>query len=54
METRTIEYKDTEGSNLQIKEEADETEKSVLQGEDGARNNRKLAMLHVQPTRIFI
>lgn len=49
-----IEDKDREGSNIEIEEEADETEESALQGEDDGRNKRKLPLLHVQPIRIFL
>jgi hypothetical protein len=48
-----IQDKDSEGSNVEIEEEADKTEESALQEEDDGRKNRKLPLLHVQPITLF-
>jgi hypothetical protein len=47
------ENKHSEGSNVEIDKEADDTEESTLQGEDDGRKNRKLPPLHVHSIRIF-
>jgi hypothetical protein len=47
------ENKRSEGSNVEIDKEADETEESVFQGEDDGRKNWKLPLLYVQSIRIF-
>jgi hypothetical protein len=43
-----IENKHKEGSNVEIDKEVDETEETVVQGEDDGRKNRKLPLLQVQ------
>jgi hypothetical protein len=47
------ENKHSEGCNVEIDKEADETEESVLQGENDGGKNRKLSLLHVQLIRLF-
>ena len=42
-----IQNKHSEGSNVEIDKEADETEESALQGEDDCRKNRKFPLLHI-------
>jgi hypothetical protein len=42
------ENKHSEGSNVEIDKEADDTEESTLQGEDDGRKNSKLLLFHVQ------
>jgi phosphoribosyl-ATP pyrophosphohydrolase len=41
------ENKHSEGSNVEIDKEADETEETVIQGKDNDRKNRNLQLLHV-------
>ena len=48
-----IENKHSEGSNVETDKEADETEKSALQGKDDCRKNRKFPLLPIQSTRLF-
>ena len=43
-----IENKHSEGSNVEIHKEVDETEESALKWEDDGRKNRKMTLLHVQ------
>jgi hypothetical protein len=45
--------KHSEGSNVEVNKEADETEESALQRGDDGRKNRKLPLLHVQSIRLF-
>jgi hypothetical protein len=47
------ENKHSEGINVEIYKEGDETEESALQGEHNGRKNRKLPLLHVQSIRLF-
>jgi hypothetical protein len=42
------ENKHSEGNDVEIDKEADETEESAIQGEDNGRKSRKLPLLHVQ------
>jgi hypothetical protein len=48
-----IENKHSEGSNVEIDKEGDETEESALKQEDNGRKNRKFPLLHVQSIRFF-
>ena len=48
-----IENKHSEGRNVEIDKEADETEESALQGEDNCRKDRKFPLLQIQSTRLF-
>ena len=47
------ENKHSEGSNVEIDKEADDTEESARHGEDDCRKNRKFPLLHIQSTRLF-
>jgi hypothetical protein len=48
-----IENKRSEGNNVGLDTEADETEESAPQGGDNGRKNLKLMLLHVQSIRLL-